>query len=335
MKMKIERFFDGWEESDVQLEEGFVGNPENVRTQTLNRIQKQPPRKARKFAILLAAAIAVLLAGTAAAVTIHQLQARKTDGDIVYHHHGSAVIYHDDVVSGILLVPGSAQAGGCLIGVIPGELPDLGGHATEAVTSLKTAVRNQLALSKSLADCFPGKTESNLSEREWVDLMSMQDRYQHRITEAEVEAACSRTESADAVTYLRLNNETSAFMICVQSGLTTEKELVMEDDCEVVKQGTLNGMDAVWLTRDRRARFLKDVPEESRASSEPFYLENLIVLYHEEYGCYIVVAGNMAAFDFEALETIAQSLTIIPTSCPVVTQTQDNFGGVIPGIEAG
>ena len=49
MKMKMEHFFDGWEENELSLEETGLGDSERVKALTLQRIREGKPRRRVRF----------------------------------------------------------------------------------------------------------------------------------------------------------------------------------------------------------------------------------------------------------------------------------------------
>ena len=335
MKMKMEHFFDGWEENELSLEETGLGDSERVKALTLQRIREGKPRRCVRFGFLLAAVITVLLIGTAAAITIRQIQLRKAEGELRYEDRTGTAVYHEGNYSGVLTVPAPENAAATVIGVRIGMLPELGEQENETVTTLRDSVRHQLAFAKCLQNTFPGKTANDLTQQEWATVFGMLDRYLPMVTDAEIADACGDADPEGAVTQFYCRSEDAAVTIAVFSGLTSDKEFVLDDDCQLVRQGTIHGMDALYLTRDRTERSLQELPEEMVSIAEPFFVENLLVLYSEEYACYLCVAGNAAAFDFATLEEIALDLELVPTACPVATATDTIFGGVFPGIGEG
>lgn len=335
MKMRTERFFDDWEENEITLEESGLGDPERVKALTLQRILEDRPRRRVRLGFLLAAVLAVLLVGTAAAITIRQIQLRQAEGELRYDDRTGTAIYHEGSYSGVLTVPAPEDAAATVVGVRIGALPGFGAQATETVTTLWDSVRHQLAFAKCLQSTFPGKAANDLTQQEWATVFGMMDRYLPAVSDAEIEAACGDADPEGVVTQFSRRSEDAAVTIAVFSGLNSEKEFILDDDCQLVRQGTIQGMDALYLTRDRTERSLQELPEEMVAAAEPFFVENMIVLYSEEYACYLCVAGNAAAFDFAALEEIAQALELVPTACPVATATDAVFGGVFPGIGEG
>lgn len=335
MKMRTERFFDDWEENEITLEETGLGDPELVKALTMKRIREDKPRRRVRLGFLLAAVLTVLLVGTAVAITIRQIQLRQAEGELRYNDRTGTAIYHEGSYSGVLTVPAPEDAAATVVGVRIGALPGFGAQATETVTTLWDSVRHQLAFVKCLQSTFPGKTANDLSQQEWATVFGMLDRYLPMVTGAEIADACGDADPEGAVTQFSCRSEDAAVTIAVFSGLTSDKEFVLDDDCQLVRQGTIHGMDALYLTRDRTERSLQELPEEMVSIAEPFFVENLLVLYSEEYACYLCVAGNAVAFDFTVLEEIALDLELVPTACPVATATDTVFGGVFPGIGEG
>ena len=98
---------------------------------------------------------------------------------------------------------------------------------------------------------------------------------------------------------------------------TADKQYVMDGTAEVVKEGVINGMTAIYMTN---------------AYECGEYLEvNDIILRDESTGIVLAVYGSI---DFDELEKIAAGIEIVDTGLPIIDD-EDSFGGLIATLAQG
>ncbi len=76
------------------------------------------------------------------------------------------------------------------------------------------------------------------------------------------------------------------------------KDLVVQGDLSIIKEGEINGMSATYMT------------ESKSKDPDTAYIQNYIVLFSEEYNCLVKIVGDM---EFDELEKIAEGLELKQT----------------------
>jgi len=258
---------------------------ERIKEKTMEKIkQNKKKRRIRFRQALLVAAVVSALAVTATAVA-HRVNVRKLEaGEILTSDFGQHI-----ASDGESLIKIDTQTGGKVVCCRPGWVPE-----------------DAKCLDMKLA-----KFTSHLSY--YADKTGMdRDEVLKTAGLTEEEAENWYTSFWNEPTGNELSDGTKGsgrfFRVDLYSGATLSgKDLIMEGDTKIVREGELKGMTAYYLTEKAsgvRARTLGDM--------------NYILLYSEKMNCLIDVMGQM---DFDELEKIATGLELKQTGLDALEGT--------------
>ncbi len=281
MKYKISDLMGHVEDVEPYPDKGYdipEISTEIIKEKTMKKINKNG--KKRRIGLrqaLLVAAVVSALAVTAAAVAASRVNVQKLEADKVFDDG----YYEYTASAGESVINIDTQEGGKVVCCRPGWVPE----------------------DAKCLDLNMGKFSGNISYYSEQTGMSRD----------EVLEAAGMTEEEAKTWYTTFWNEPTGnnlsdgtvgsgrfFRVDIHSGASLSgKDLIMQGDTTLVREGEYNGMAASYLTEKatgKRARSMGDM--------------NYILLYSEELNCLINVMGRMG---FDELEKIAEGLELKQT----------------------
>ncbi len=253
---------------------------ESIKEKTMEKLNKNGKKRRIRFRqALLVAAVVSALAVTAAAVAVaNRVNMRKLESDEVFDDG----YYEYTASEGESVINIDMQEGGKIVCCRPGWVPE-------------DAKCLDLDLGKFSEDLYYYSEVTGMSRDELLEASGM----------TEEEAETWYTTFWNEPTGNNLSDGTIGsgrfFRVDIYSGASLSgKDLIMQGDTTLVREGEFNGMAATYLTEKatgKRARSMGDM--------------NYILLYSEELNCLIDVMGRM---EFDELEKIAEGLELKQTS---------------------
>lgn len=276
MRIDIHDLFDSWEEQELTLEPKRPAAVQEITRRTMSRLRQKPRRQRHVVRrIGLAAAACLVLAGSVFAVAQYRaLKVAHVNGYMGYADVEGPVCMDeaDTTISFPSQEDAPETAEPHILGLRASDLPD---PLSEIDCS---SLRQHLELLQS-------ETEEDLLSAYPQDDQVLDTAYTHICTLSEGDSDDRRIINVDIY----------------DAGQFADKTFIMAGSNLSVQEGTLCGMEAVWLTQAFGER---DVYH--------------IVLYNEEMNCVIHIGGSskQGNVDFALLEQIAEGLEIVDTGIP-------------------
>lgn len=277
MKLEIHKLLDSWQENEVELSE--EADLAKIRSKTLEKVREE--RKRRPFLRygLIAVAVVILLVGSVYAAYRSISIAEKTPGETVLFDDGEMkerIYFSPDHVITV-----ASSGTGNMVGFRPGYLPE--GDMTPIRFTLKGDVSYFYSEEEAAAIASDVLTETNTSIRNQQE-----------------------NSTWDMLYDIRLLNSARIY----------RQELSLNGEVSVIKEGELGDYDAIWLTLDRSHHLTAILDGEEQYTLRNAPVQNILLLYSEEYDCLIRIAGNSELLSFEELERIATELELVGTNLP-------------------
>lgn len=276
MRIDIHDLFDSWEEQELTLEPKRPAAVKEITRRTMSRLEQKPRRQRHVVRrIGLAAAACLVLAGSVFAVARYQaLKVAHVSGYEGYAD-GEGPVYMDEADTTLNVTPqedAPETAESHILGLRASDLPD---PLSEIDSS---SLRQQL-------EWLQSETGEDLLSAYPQDDQVLDTAYTHICTLSEGDPGDRRI--IDVTIY--------------DAGQFADKTFIMAGSNLSAQEGTLCGMEAVWLTQ-------------AFDEKEVYH----IVLYNEEMNCVIHIGGSskQGDVDFALLEQIAEGLEIVDTGIP-------------------